>query len=230
VPFEGPSGVARWAAQRGHALDAHAVYSGAPLPSPEATEALLVLGGPMGVHDERQLPWLTAEKRYIEAALKRTIPVLGICLGAQLLADVMGASVRRAARAEIGWFPVTFTAEALAHPLFEGFPPELNVMHWHGDTFEQPAGMRPVGHSEACANQGFFDAHGRLMGLQFHMEWDADTAARLIEACPEDLHQGGPFVQTPQDILDRPACYAAAQDYMHCLLDRLYGPVPGALA
>lgn len=199
------------------------MYAGTRLPSPEAAEALLVLGGPMGVHDQATLPWLTPEKHYIEAVLRRPVPVLGICLGAQLMADVLGAPVRRAAQQEIGWFPVTFAEEAFSHRFFHGFPARLTVMHWHGDTFERPAGMLPVGQSDACADQGFFDPEGRILGLQFHMEWDRRAVSALIEACPEDLRAGGPYVQSRQAMLDPQAPFAAALEHMDRLLDRLYG-------
>lgn len=223
VPFEGPATVSDWAADRGVELRIWPVYEGRPLPDPATVSGLLLLGGPMSVHDEGAHPWLRQEKAFVRAVMERRVPVMGICLGAQLIAQSLGAPVTVQPQAEIGWHRLTLTSAARRHRLFRDFPAALDVMHWHGETFECPAGMTPVGTTEACANQGFFEPGGRVLGLQCHLEWDAATAARLVEAAAGELDSDSPYVQAPARILHRDAPFDGMRPWAYRLLDRLYG-------
>jgi GMP synthase-like glutamine amidotransferase len=150
----------------------------------------VVMGGPMGVHDEAELPWLRDEKRAIEAALKRGAAVLGVCLGAQLLAHVLGAEVAPNRAKEIGWFPVDLSPEASDTWLGRVFPARFTPFHWHGDTFGIPHGAVALGRSEACANQGFLHGENAL-GLQFHPEVTAEGLAGLMAHCGPELSIAG---------------------------------------
>lgn len=225
VPFEGPAAIADWADSRGLELRPCHVYR-QPMPDPATVQAVIALGGPMGVHDETEHPWLRQEKAFLHTLLQRQVPILGICLGAQLLADVMGARVRRQAHAEIGWHSLHFSAAARQHRLFEGFPETLEVMHWHGDTFDCPSGMTGVGASAACPNQGFFDPGGHLLGLQCHLEWDAATAAALVDKAGGELEGDSPYVQSAAEILRPAAPFESMHPWAHRLLDRLFGAGP----
>ena len=140
VPFEGLGSIANWVGQAGHNLTGSRLYAGEALPDPAALDWLIVMGGPMGVHDERHHPWLTREKQLIEQAIGQEKTVLGICLGAQLIADVLGARVYANEHREIGWFPVRRTSEAADCALGRVLPEQVEVFHWHGDTFDLPAG------------------------------------------------------------------------------------------
>ncbi len=126
VPFEGLGSIEAWARDRGHSLTVTRFWAGDALPPPGALDWLIVMGGPMSVHDEAERSWLKAEKRFLRAALDAGKRVLGICLGAQLLAEAMGARIARARAKEIGWFPVTLTPEARAG-LLDMFRTPLNV-------------------------------------------------------------------------------------------------------
>ncbi|MBA1147614.1 type 1 glutamine amidotransferase [Ectothiorhodospiraceae bacterium WFHF3C12] len=223
VPFEGPAALGRWADSRGVGLKGCRLFDDASPPDPAGVGGLIVLGGPMGVHDQEAYPWLRQEKAFIRGVLERRAPVLGICLGAQLIADVMGAPVTRLTHPEIGWHPVHFSPPARSHRLFRDFPETLEVMHWHGDTFECPAGMTAVGHSEACANQGFFDPGGRVLALQCHLEWDAEQATRLADAAADELASDSPYVQSRADILRADAPFAQGNEWMFRLMDRFFG-------
>jgi GMP synthase (glutamine-hydrolysing) len=130
---------------------------------------LIVLGGPMGVYEQGLYPYLADELRLIERALHASLPVLGICLGAQLLAAALGAVVRPGAEAEIGWYPVDLNAAAREDALWLGVGATFMGFHWHGDVFELPAGAVSLASSAVTPFQAFrYDT--RTYGLQFHME------------------------------------------------------------
>lgn len=189
VPFEGLGSMEAWFAGRGHALSAVRFFAG-DLPGGPDPDWLIVMGGPMGVHDEAEFPWLKAEKAAIKAAVGRGAAVLGVCLGAQLLAHVLGAEVKPNADKEIGWFPVTLAPEAKATWLGRAFPETFTPFHWHGDTFGIPAGAVPLGSSAACRNQGFLYRE-RCLGLQFHPEVTPASLAALSEQCGNELAIAG---------------------------------------
>lgn len=225
VAHEGPGLLADWAAARGHTLRLHPAFT-APhaLPWLAAGEGLVLLGGPMSVHDEAELPWLRAEKAFLQAALAAGRPVLGICLGAQLLAEALGAQVQAGPELEIGWFPVQLTAEArqllrLPSPA----PTELTVLHWHGETFSLPPGAVPLGASAACANQGF-SWRAQAVGVQFHPEINADSLAQMLRHEGHELAGGGRFVQTAEELTAGLAAHGAgARAWLFGLLDGLFG-------
>jgi GMP synthase-like glutamine amidotransferase len=165
------------------------------LPDPASVDMLVVMGGPMGVYDEKDLPWLSAEKAFLSEAIRLNKKILGICLGAQLLAAVSGAGVRRTPRKEIGWFPVFPTAAAGSHPWFHALLKDHPVLfHWHGDRFDIPAGAGNLAFTEANDNQAFL-LGDRIVGLQFHGEIRAQDLSPMVKAGEADL-TGGPFVQS----------------------------------
>jgi GMP synthase (glutamine-hydrolysing) len=140
-------------------------------PSLEGYHGLVVLGGPMSVNDSDQLPHLTTEMNLIEEAMKRSLPVLGICLGAQLIAKTLGADVYPNKEKEIGWYDVTPTEEADRDPLLAAFRESEKTFQWHGDTFDLPKCAVHLASSALCVNQAFrYDAN--VYGLQFHLEVD----------------------------------------------------------
>ena len=201
VPFEGQGAIADWAEARGHALARKALYHGERVPDPASLDALVVMGGPMGVGDEDRFPFLRDEKRLFAACVDAGRPVLGVCLGAQLLADALGARVSAQGYREIGWFPLRWDSGARTVPPFAHVPDESIVFHWHGDTFALPAGMVPLASSDACANQGFASPEGRVVGLQFHLEMREENVSALVDNGRQEIVAGGRFVQAEADIL-----------------------------
>lgn len=187
VPFEGLGMIAAWAAERGHTVQKTIFYeSNHRMPALEDYDALIVMGGSMGVYDEAEYPWLVAEKWHIRTAIDAGKPVLGICLGAQLIAAALGAKVAPHTHKEIGWFPVAITDEAAGHPILSGLNSAMTVFHWHGDRFEIPEGALHLMCSEACDNQAFL-YRNNVLGLQFHLEMDAPAIAAIITACGDEL-------------------------------------------
>ena len=186
VEFEGPGMIADWARARGHTLATCKLYEGDVLPLVDAIDMLVIMGGSMGVYDESQYPWLAVEKQHIASAIHAGKPVLGICLGAQLIAASLGAKVAPHTHKEIGWFPIVVMDQAIGHPILSGLNHAMNVFHWHGDRFEIPSGAVHLMCSEACDNQAFFYAD-RVLGLQFHLEMDASAIDAIIRACGDEL-------------------------------------------
>lgn len=215
VDFEGPAYLEEWAVARRHRLKIIRADVGL-LPEPETTEGLIVLGGPMSVHDESLLPWLTREKRCLEAMLKRDRPILGICLGAQLLADVLGGKVYRNPVREIGWFPVEPAEGAAA---FTGWPARFDAFHWHGETFELPLGAVHLARSKACENQAFRWS-SRVLGLQFHLEATPAWVRELVRHAGDELSEGGPWIQDPETMVADLGRFEAAHRLLDSILDR----------
>jgi GMP synthase-like glutamine amidotransferase len=190
---EGAGKIAEWAQRRGHNFQAIRLDLGERLPPVGALDFLVIMGGAMNVYQYRDYPWLAAERDLIGAAVAARKAVLGVCLGAQLIADVLGARVVQNAEREIGWFPIRQTAP---HPLFAGFPTEYTAFSWHGDTFGIPPESLRVAESDACANQAF--VHGdRVVGLQFHVEV-TPAAVRGFVAGGESALVEGRYVQSAE--------------------------------
>ena len=154
----------------------------------------------MNIYEEKEYPWLAAEKRFIEKAIRKDKIVLGICLGAQLLADVLGGRVVRNRYKEIGWFPVSLRPEGLESAPFRNFPNVFPAFHWHGDTFSLPPGAAMLAESEACPAQAFSSNGGRILALQFHLESSIDSIRALIQNCSDELVDGE-YIQSADAIL-----------------------------
>jgi GMP synthase (glutamine-hydrolysing) len=221
VPFEDSAYIGVWALSRDHSVTRTRLYAGESLPWVEDIDVLAVMGGPMGVHQHRDYPWLRGEKRFIERAIAAGIPVIGVCLGAQLIADVLGARVVQNQHVEIGWFDVELNARARDCPLSESLPPHFTAFHWHGDTFEIPAGAVNLAGSEACPNQAF--AYGRrALGLQFHLEYSAESIHRMLRHCADELVEG-PFIQSRGQIVAGLRRVGETQRLIGGVLDALCG-------
>ncbi len=199
VAFEGPGAIGEWARERGHAVTVTEQFGKGQLPALEDFDFLVIMGGPMSANDDAKFPWLAGEKRLIADALSGQKAILGVCLGAQLLAQALGARIYRNREKEIGWFPVQLTPEAAASRLFSGLPVEMTVLHWHGETFDLPQGGVRLAQSGLCLNQAF-EIEGRALGLQFHLEVQPEGLEGLIGNSAKDLAATGPAVQTGDEI------------------------------
>lgn len=217
VLFEGLGEIESWAGRQQHTLSCTRLFAGDPLPQRNDFEMLVVMGGPMGIYDERDYPWLIPEKVFVRAAIAASKPVLGICLGAQLLADVLGAQVKPNMEKEIGWFPVTRTDTVPGGLDF--LPKKQTVFHWHGDTFDIPAKAVRLYSSAGCRNQAFL-YQDRVLALQFHLETTLDSAVSLVDNCRHELIPG-PWIQTDQEIIKGNEKFAGINLTMEKILDYL---------
>ena len=218
VPSEGLGSIQSWLEKRGATVTCTCFFESSALPVAGEQDLVIALGGPMSVNDEEILPWLRVEKEFIREAMDSGKAVLGICLGSQLIANALGASVQANPCKEIGWFPVTATQPA--QDTFH-FPAVANVFHWHGETFELPAGAVHLARSAACENQGF--QYGRrVIGLQFHLETTPDSARAFVEEDNGEELVDAPYIQTAQQILDAPlSAYAGINALMVDVLEYL---------
>ncbi len=219
VSFEGLGCIEEWANERGHALSLTRLYADAAFPALGEIDWLIVLGGPMGVYDEADYPWLKEEKTFIGEAIRQAKVVVGICLGAQLIAEVLGAKVYPNGQKEIGWFPVQLTATAGEQALFQAFPAEMTVFHWHGDAFDLPPGATLLASSAVCRNQAFRYGH-YVLGLQFHLEVTHQSLREMIRHEGHELVKDT-FVQPAEEIITYSSFIAQNTEWMKGLLKKL---------
>jgi GMP synthase-like glutamine amidotransferase len=212
--FEGPGRIETALTARRARLAWTRLFEGDTLPPLDDLDLIVAMGGPMSVNDEDALAWLRPEKQFIRDAAARSIPMLGVCLGAQLIANALGAEVARGQR-EIGWFRIEATPSEDATPPF-AFSGSRTVFHWHGETFALPPGAVRLARSAACANQAFA-LPGRIIGLQFHLEMTRQTIAGLVAHCGDEL-TSGPYVQNAAEMLAVPDAQFGA---MHTELERV---------
>ncbi len=215
VSFETPGRIADWVVERGHSFATTRVYDREPFPSVDAFDALVVMGGPMGVHDDARFAWLADEKRLIEEAIETEKKVLGVCLGAQLIASVLGARVYRNRFKEIGWFPLQVAEAGRAR---WDLPKEFTAFHWHGDAFDLPKDAVHLAKSAACENQ-MFAVGAKVVGIQFHLEATRAAVEDMLRHGAADLGEG-PYVRAPSAMLAPDAPFAAAHALLDGVLDR----------
>jgi len=219
VPFEDIGSLNTDIHKPGFSLTTTHWYKGDGAPALESFDVLIVMGGPMGIYDEDLYPWLVAEKKFIAQAIRAGKKIMGICLGAQLLACVLGAKVTHNPHREIGWFPLQISANATDHPIAKILATCTNVFHWHGDTFDLPANAQLIASSQACKHQAFV-VENQIYGFQFHLETTEASASALIQHCAEDLDNSA-YVQSADEMLDNKSRFAAINKAMSAIFNQL---------
>ncbi len=198
VSFETPGYLINWAESRKYPVTFSKLFESNSFVQTNLFDVLVILGGPMGVYEEQKYPWLKEEKNFIKKAIADNKKVLGICLGAQLVAEALGAKVYPHHQKEIGWWPI----HKMNHPetqfLTSHLPEQFVTFHWHGDTFDLPYGSTQLFTSGACDQQGFI--HGRnTAAIQFHLEATEVLIKQMICHEKEELVYA-PYIQTEQKI------------------------------
>lgn len=195
VPFEDIGSIASWLEAHRATVAYTRFFDNPTLPELDGVELIIVMGGPMSVNDEVLFSWLRPEKDFIRNAIEMDIPILGICLGAQLIASALGSQIYQNREKEIGWFFIDATYNM---PNILSLPEKHMVFHWHGETFDLPVGAIRLARSAACENQAF-QVGERVIGLQFHLETTPDSVRAMIDNCSNELLPGR-YVQTEVQI------------------------------
>jgi GMP synthase-like glutamine amidotransferase len=193
VSFEKLGLIEDWILAKGYSLAEYHLYNDPRLPLIHEFDMLIIMGGPMSVNDEKQFPWLVSEKELIRSCRESEKPVLGICLGAQLIASALGNKVFPGTHTEIGWFPVKFNLVEETGKLLPRLPARATVFHWHGDTFDLPDHAILLGSSAITPVQAFISDE-RLLALQFHLEIKPENISLMINHVEEEL-VSSPFIQ-----------------------------------
>jgi len=220
VDYEAPEAIATWARDRGHELTT-VVPLLEQYPDLGDFEMLVVMGGPMGAYEDAAYPWLVAEKAFIRAAIDAGKLVLGVCLGAQLTACALGGGAHPHTQRELGWYTVRLTAAGRESRVLSVLPREFVAGLWHGDTYELPAGLATAAVSDACPNQAFESHDGRVVGLQFHLEWTEYALPELARRHPDWFDAGGEFVCARDEFVDPGEVLTEGHRLLYLLLDEM---------
>lgn len=212
VPFEGPGIIAQWAGEQGHSLHYTRFYENDPLPDPSAADLLVIMGGPMDVFDFHVHPWMEDEISWVKEFINTGKPVLGICLGAQIIATALGEEVYPGEHKEIGWHNLRFFPSLGDYKICTDLPDTRKVFHWHGDTFNIPEGAIRIAGSQAFPNQGFIYAN-QVVALQFHLEVTTESVKELVDNCRDELVEG-PYIQSEKEILSEKSTFEANQQVL----------------
>jgi GMP synthase-like glutamine amidotransferase len=204
VEYEGLGSIRSWLNDRKIAATSTRFFESHQLPDISRIDLLIAMGGPMSVNDEAVYPWLVEEKDFIRKMIEKDKRVLGICLGAQLIAAAAGTPIRKNSRREIGWFNLRGYSPP-SNGSFLRLPEKFRAFHWHSETFELPAGAVLLAGNTVCRNQAF-QLGKRIIGLQFHLEVTPHSLREMIRGGREELLMPGEFVQKEKDILSVPAC------------------------
>ena len=199
VPFEGLGCIEQWIIDNNHSVTFTKFYENYSLPTVENIDWLIVMGGPMGVYDEVAFPWLIEEKAFIQKAIEQRKTVIGICLGSQLIAEVLGAKVYPNKQKEIGWFDIEKTSACEKLDIIQTQERKFQVFHWHGDTFDLPKGSTQLFRSAVCENQAFI-YNGNVLGLQFHFEVTNYSLAEMVKHGQDELIKNA-SIQSASQIL-----------------------------
>ncbi|MEM9469280.1 MAG: gamma-glutamyl-gamma-aminobutyrate hydrolase family protein [Pseudomonadota bacterium] len=215
VHFETPGFILDWAQQKNAKITSTLFFEqDYQLPQEQDFDFLVVMGGPMGVNDNDDYPWLNEEKKLIQFTIEAGKPVIGICLGAQLIASALGANVYQGTK-EIGWAPIEIVNKGY---YFKNFPEQQTVMHWHGDTFDLPEGATLLASNDVTKNQAF--ELNNVVGLQFHFEMGEENINSILEHAANDLTDD-PHVQTKEQILTQTEYFEPNKKILFDILDKL---------
>ena len=192
--------ITKWAEAKGYQITQTYICKNEKMPAIDDVDWLMVMGGSPHAWEEDVHPWLAPEKEFIVRALDNNKPILGICFGAQLLAEALGGSVFRNENEEIGWIEVTLTEEGRNSFLFQNVPETFLTFHWHSDHFSLPAGCIRLAYSEPTANQAYVCKERPIAAMQFHPEYTRDMVKQFAREWGDEW-QKGPFVAGKEAVL-----------------------------
>lgn len=215
--FEGPGVIEKWAKQNHCSENTCRPFAGEGLPRPFEYDLLILMGGPQSPISINEAPYLEGEIALIKDTLKEGKPVLGFCLGAQLIGEALGARTERSPKKEVGVFPIELTEEGKQDPLLKGLPSKFSVIHWHNDMPGMTAEAKILAYSKGCPRQ-IIRYSSLVYGFQCHPEPAKQNIREMIKECPHDLAPGT-FVQSAADFLNHD--FAAINNIMMQILNNL---------
>lgn len=228
VGYEGPACIPVWAAERGYDFTVTRTDLDSSLPALDDVDLLIVLGGPMSVYRTDRWPWIETEKAYVRDCIAAGKPVLGICLGAQLIAAAIGEIVEPNAQKEIGWFDVELRPAANKSLIAGILPRRFLVFQWHGDRYRLPAGAVSLASSEGCDEQAF-QYRDNVVGLQFHLEATPEWVTSLADRDADQL-VAGLYIQTREQMLQATLPFASNNAMICQILDRMADRAVGQIS
>ena len=197
--FEQPGSIESWAKKHNHETQEVKPYNGEKLPAIDEYDMLVVMGGPQSPIEIDKSPYLKDEIDLIKQALKQKKRMVGVCLGAQLIAEALGAKTERSPNKEIGMYPVELLGDAAIDPVFSDFPAKFDVMHWHSDMPGIVDGINLLAKSEGCPRQ-IFRFGDRVYGFQCHFELTKELVEGMVKHCGSDM-MAGKYVMTPDQLI-----------------------------
>ncbi|MEC5423231.1 type 1 glutamine amidotransferase [Virgibacillus sp. C22-A2] len=218
-PLSTPGLIGEWVANRGYTTSSTLVYKEEQFPEIGNFDMLIILGGTMGAYEEKKHPWLKLEKQFIRKATQANKLVLGICLGAQLIAEALGGKAYPHINQEIGWSQLQLTKQGKSERLFRHLSHKFTVFSYHGDTFDLPPGAVLLAEGRGCKNQAFVYGE-RVVGLQFHPEFDYTILNNIVREFGDEI-KAGPYVQVPSEFHGRDDLIDGAKNFLFQLLDNM---------
>ncbi|MGM8364485.1 type 1 glutamine amidotransferase [Virgibacillus sp. W0181] len=208
-----------WAKEKGYSIRTTHVSTERKFSEIDSFDMLIILGGIMGAYEESQYPWLIEEKEFILRAIRSEKMVLGICLGAQMIADVLGGKAYPHEHYEIGWWEVRFDEKINRIPLFKNLPRKVTFFQYHGDTYELPGDAEWLAGSDGCKNQAFLYGD-RVIGLQFHPEFSEKKLQEIVKLNGDEIKEGT-YSQLPDQFLGQEEYALKAKQFLFQLLDNM---------
>lgn len=219
VSFEGPGIILDWINEREHQIHYTRLYLGESLPDDSEPDMVIIMGGPMNVFDFHIHSWMEEEIEWVKGFILTGKPLLGICLGAQIIASALGEEVYPGPHKEIGWHNLQLLPALGDFKICKELPVTRKAFHWHGDTFNIPKGATRIAGSQAFRNQGFI-YDNRVMALQFHLEMTQESIRAMVENCRDELVEGI-HIQSEKEILSEKNSFETNQKLMYQILDYL---------
>ncbi|MEI6090060.1 MAG: type 1 glutamine amidotransferase [bacterium] len=218
ISVKPPDSILDWLAEKNYDYKINYIKRGDPLPDEKDTQFLIVLGGALNVNDEVANPWLSAEKAFVKKIIFSDKPVLGICLGAQIIARALDWKVEKNVKPEMGWFDVVLTEEGTEEPLFMGIPSKFTPLHWHNDIIRLQEDVKTLAISVATKIQAF--RYRNALALQFHLEQTNESLDRLLERA-ENIIKEDTFVQSTRTIKENYSNIAKSSEYLKIILNNI---------
>lgn len=216
--FEKPGFIETWANQHGHPTQSVSPYKGEELPDVDGFDFIVVMGGPQSPLAIDEAPYLRDEINFIKQAIKKQKRILGVCLGAQLIGEALGAATERSPHREIGIYPIELLEAAKDDPMFKNFSAKFDVMHWHSDMPGIPEGAVLLAKSEGCPRQ-VVRYSDRIYGLQCHFELTQELVGKMVSHCVSDLVGKQRYVRSAKELIE--ADYSEINAKMEIILDYL---------